>query len=388
MAAEVVEATFSPRGPYDLRRMRRDGLWKAALPGGAEAVAWQRHDGAVTVRATDADSAERARFMLALDADHSEFHRRFGRDPLLGPSLRGLYGLRPLRTATVAHALLRAACGQLVSGSTARQVEGSILRLAGTRAPTAAELVRLSPAQLRSRGLATHRASALVRAPARRRPRAPARRLLVDRPAAAVPRTWLRAVVVRCRLPRRPGTVRPRQGRRPGTDQARLRPARPLGRGGRDRRLRRALRRVARPRHVLPDGGLLGRPRPRRRPGRLAAAAAARGPRRLTSRRASRPSPASSIHSRDGGGRAADRDSRRRQDRRGAVSGLLSSGWRSTDDIVATVTAAGARRRAGRAARDHRHALERRGRRRRRARRHLGQAAGHRGACSARSAAC
>ena len=159
----MVEATFSPQGPYDLRRMRRDGLWKAALPGGNEAVAWQRHDGAVTIRATCGEAVERARFMLALDADHSELHRRFGRDPLLGPSLRGLYGLRPLRTATVAHALLRAACGQLVSGSTARQTEGSILRLAGTRAPTAAELVRLSPAQLRSRGLATHRASALLR---------------------------------------------------------------------------------------------------------------------------------------------------------------------------------------------------------------------------------
>jgi 3-methyladenine DNA glycosylase/8-oxoguanine DNA glycosylase len=163
VASDVIEATFRPAGPYDLRRMRRDGLWRAALPGGRVAVAWQRHDGAVTVRATDGESVERARFMLALDADHSGFHRAFGRDPLLGPSLRGLYGLRPLRTATVAHALLRAACGQLVSGSTARQVEGSILRLAGSRAPTGVELARLSPAELRARGLATYRASALVR---------------------------------------------------------------------------------------------------------------------------------------------------------------------------------------------------------------------------------
>jgi 3-methyladenine DNA glycosylase/8-oxoguanine DNA glycosylase len=161
--AEVVEATFSPRGPYDLRRMRRDGLWRAALPGGGEALAWQRHDGAVTVRATDEPGLVRARFMLALDDDHGGFHRRFGADPLLGPSLRRLHGLRPLRVATVAHARLRAACGQLVSGSYARQIEGSILRLAGSRAPTAAELSRLSPAQLRARGLATHRASALVR---------------------------------------------------------------------------------------------------------------------------------------------------------------------------------------------------------------------------------
>ena len=60
---------------------------------------------------------ERARFMLALDDDHTEFARRFRHDELLAPSLRALYGLRPLRRATIAHALLRAACGQLVSGS-------------------------------------------------------------------------------------------------------------------------------------------------------------------------------------------------------------------------------------------------------------------------------
>jgi DNA-3-methyladenine glycosylase II len=159
----VVETILTPRGPYDLRRMRRDGLWRAALPGSEEAVAWQRHDGRVVVRAGSDQGLDRARFMLAVDADHSEFSRRFARDRLLGPTLRALYGLRPLRVATVAHALLRAACGQLVSGSFARQTERSILRLAGTRSPTAGELAVLSPAQLRSRGLAMHRASALLR---------------------------------------------------------------------------------------------------------------------------------------------------------------------------------------------------------------------------------
>lgn len=160
----MVEAVLTPRGPYDLRRMRRDGIWRAPLPDGrGEAAAWQRPDGRVTVRAPSGEGLERARFMLALDADHSEFSRRFARDPLLGPALRALYGLRPLRVATVAHALLRASCGQLVSGGFARQTERSILRLAGTGAPTAADLARLSPAQLRSRGLATHRASALLR---------------------------------------------------------------------------------------------------------------------------------------------------------------------------------------------------------------------------------
>ena len=160
----MVEATFTPRGPYDLRRMRRDGIWRAALPdGGGEAIAWQRPDGRVGVRAGSAAAIERVRFMLAVDDDHSEFSRRFADDRLLGPSLRAFYGLRPLRVATVAHALLRAACGQLVSGSSARQIERSILRLAGTRAPTAADLARLSPAQLRARGLAMYRASALLR---------------------------------------------------------------------------------------------------------------------------------------------------------------------------------------------------------------------------------
>jgi DNA-3-methyladenine glycosylase II len=159
----VVEATFTPRGPYDLRRMRRDGLWRAPLPGEEEAVAWQRHDGRVVVRATSEPAVERARFMLAVDDDHAGFVLRFKRDRLLGPSLRTFHGLRPLRRATVAHALLRAVCGQLVTGQESRRIESRILRLAGTRAPTAADLARLSPAQLRARGLATHRASALVR---------------------------------------------------------------------------------------------------------------------------------------------------------------------------------------------------------------------------------
>jgi 3-methyladenine DNA glycosylase/8-oxoguanine DNA glycosylase len=159
----VLQTTITPRGPYDLRRMRRAGRWQADLPNGDQAAAWQLTDGRVVVRATSEPALERARFMLALDDDHTEIHRRFGRDPLLGPSLRGLFGFRPLRRATVAHSLLRAVCGQLVSSSQARDTEHAILGLAGTDAPTAADLARLSPAQMRSHGLATHRASALLR---------------------------------------------------------------------------------------------------------------------------------------------------------------------------------------------------------------------------------
>ena len=240
-----------------------------------EGSAWQRHDGAVTIRATDEMGLERARFMLALDADHSELHRRFGHDPLLGPSLRGLHGLRPLRTATVAHALLRAACGQLVSGTEARRIENGILRLAGTRAPEARELTCLSPAQLRSRGLATHRASSLVRVLRGgdlEKLHGVATPVVLDDSAASVASGPGRAGSSACRGTR---ALRPRQGRRPRPDQARLGAARPLGRRCRDGRVRRTVRRVAGTGDAVPDGRLLGRARPRCRPRRLAAAAAA-----------------------------------------------------------------------------------------------------------------
>jgi 3-methyladenine DNA glycosylase/8-oxoguanine DNA glycosylase len=159
----AAEATFRPCGPYRLRLMRPSGLWRGALPGGREALAWQRPDGAVTVRAPDADGIERARFMLALDDDTGEFHRRFARDPLLGPAARALVGIRPLRLATVAHATLRAVCGQLIEARRARAIERSILREAETASPTREQLGRFSAAGLRRHGLTITRASTLVR---------------------------------------------------------------------------------------------------------------------------------------------------------------------------------------------------------------------------------
>jgi 3-methyladenine DNA glycosylase/8-oxoguanine DNA glycosylase len=117
----------------------------------------------VHVRAGTEEGVERARFMLALDDDTSEFHRRFARDPLLGASARALVGYRPLRLATVAHAVLRALCGQLIESSRARAIERAILRAAGSPAPTASELGRFAPAQLCRSGLAPGRATALIR---------------------------------------------------------------------------------------------------------------------------------------------------------------------------------------------------------------------------------
>ena len=109
------------------------------------------------------------RFALGLDDDHSEFLRRFAADPLLGESIRQLRGLRPMRTGTVAQALLRAVAGQLIQASRARQIERTIVRattpeLGGLHAPpTCADFARYSPAELARLGLGARRAGALIR---------------------------------------------------------------------------------------------------------------------------------------------------------------------------------------------------------------------------------
>ena len=54
--------------------------------------------------------------------------RRFARDPLLGETLRQIRGLRPMRTATVAQALLRAVAGQLIQAKRAREIERTVIR--------------------------------------------------------------------------------------------------------------------------------------------------------------------------------------------------------------------------------------------------------------------
>ncbi|HZO49335.1 MAG TPA: hypothetical protein VFB26_04235 [Gaiellaceae bacterium] len=159
----MLEASFTPRGPYRLRLMTYGAPWSAQLPGGRSATAWQRPDGAVVVRATDAEAVERARFMLALDADTGAFHDRFRRDPLLGPTVRALHGWRPLRLATVAHAALRAVCGQLIESRRARSIERAVLRRLGTQAPTRGAIAALAPAELARCGLSNGRAATLSR---------------------------------------------------------------------------------------------------------------------------------------------------------------------------------------------------------------------------------
>ena len=177
-----VRTELRPRGPYSLRvsgrlasdatRVVSGGTYRATLRSGdrLERVhAVQHPDGRIVVAADSEAGVEHVRFALGLDDDHSEFLRRFARDPLLAETLRQLRGLRPLRTATVAQALLRAVAGQLIQASRARQIERTIIR-AATPAhgdlhapPSAADLARFAPAELGRLGLGARRAACLIR---------------------------------------------------------------------------------------------------------------------------------------------------------------------------------------------------------------------------------
>lgn len=159
----MVDALLTPTGPYRLRLMARSGVWHGLLPGGRAATAWQLSDGRVVLRGPDVPSVETARFMLALDDDTAAFHERFARDPLIGPSARALVGYRPLRLATVTHAVVRAMCGQLVEARRARMLERAIARACGEPIVTQEALRRLSPVELRRLGLAQQRATVLHR---------------------------------------------------------------------------------------------------------------------------------------------------------------------------------------------------------------------------------
>jgi 3-methyladenine DNA glycosylase/8-oxoguanine DNA glycosylase len=177
-----VDAELRPRGPYslslsgrlasDTTRVVRGGVYDATISvdGRLErVVATQQNDGRIAVRADSDAGIEHVRFALGLDDDHSELLRRFARDPLIGEGTQRLRGLRPLRTATVAHALLRAVAGQLIQARRARQIEATIVRASSRphhglhAAPTARELAGRSPAELSRLGLGGRRATTLVR---------------------------------------------------------------------------------------------------------------------------------------------------------------------------------------------------------------------------------
>jgi 3-methyladenine DNA glycosylase/8-oxoguanine DNA glycosylase len=159
----------------DLTRRQRDGLLTVALEAdGHPALArvHQRPDGSLAVRIDGARpeaALAKLRFVLAVDDDHEPFLRRFADDPLIGRAVRRLRGMRPLRTATVTHALLKAVCGQLIQARAARDLEARLLRRSATPfhdlvlPPTRETFGRSSPSQLARDGLVARKANALVR---------------------------------------------------------------------------------------------------------------------------------------------------------------------------------------------------------------------------------
>jgi 3-methyladenine DNA glycosylase/8-oxoguanine DNA glycosylase len=182
----TVERVVRPAGPYslvlctrhatDATRSVRDGVLRTTLlvDGGRRvelARAFQRHDGAVVLQAESEEGIDRLRFVLAVDADHSEFLHRFRDDHLIGRTTLVYGAMRQLRMPTVAQALLRAFCGQLIDSRGARELEFRIVRAitgpvgeSGLYAPpTAADFARLAPARLRQLGVHARRAAALVR---------------------------------------------------------------------------------------------------------------------------------------------------------------------------------------------------------------------------------
>jgi 3-methyladenine DNA glycosylase/8-oxoguanine DNA glycosylase len=180
----TLERVVRPAGPFslalttrhasDATRHVRDGTLTTALRIGERVEvgsARQVVGGRVVLRAESEDGIERLRFVLALDADHSEFLRRFGRDPLIGEATLRFQGMRQLRLPTVAQALLRAFCGQLIDSRRARELDMRIVRATMPRVdgtalhapPTCASFARYAPARLRQLGLHARRAAALVR---------------------------------------------------------------------------------------------------------------------------------------------------------------------------------------------------------------------------------
>jgi DNA-3-methyladenine glycosylase II len=181
----ALETTIVPRLPYslalsarmrsDATRVLRDGVLTMVLETDgkpASAKVRQRADGSLDVRIDAAEPGaafEKVRFVLAADDDHSPFLSRFEKDPLIGRATRELAGLRPLRTATVTHALLKAVCGQLIQAKAARLLENRLVRMASGAhdafrlPPGRTTFARFTRAELARAGLVSRKASALLR---------------------------------------------------------------------------------------------------------------------------------------------------------------------------------------------------------------------------------
>ncbi len=180
-----LETTIAPVQPYslalsarmksDATRFLRDGVLTVAYEVGEEpalARIVQKPDGKLDASIESAEPDEalaKLRFILAADDDHGEFLHRFRDDPLIGNAVKTLRGMRPIRTATVVHSLLKAVCGQLIESKAARVLEAKLVRLAspeheGLRLPPQRDTFqRFTRADLARHGLVSRKGSALLR---------------------------------------------------------------------------------------------------------------------------------------------------------------------------------------------------------------------------------
>jgi 3-methyladenine DNA glycosylase/8-oxoguanine DNA glycosylase len=174
-----LETTIRPRGPYSLALSARrasdatrrfgNGVLVCVLAAGERVSARQRSDGALVLRAETETGLEQLRFVLGSDDDHTPFLERFRHDELLAGPIRHLKGLRPVRTATVTHALLRAICSQLITMREARSIELRLIRATTDSVgdlhapPLPHHLARFAPAELHRFNLPARKATALVR---------------------------------------------------------------------------------------------------------------------------------------------------------------------------------------------------------------------------------
>ncbi len=159
----------------DATRSFRDGVLTVVYEAGeapALARVVQKPDGKLdaSIESPEPQKAlAKLRFVLAADEDHSEFVRRFRDDALIGNAVKTLGGMRPIRTATVVHSLLKAVCGQLIDSRSARLLEAKLIRRAcpeheGLRLPPTRETFqRFTRAELARDGLVSRKASALLR---------------------------------------------------------------------------------------------------------------------------------------------------------------------------------------------------------------------------------